>query len=768
MLALPVDSHLSLMMPPRCLVLIAAAPLALACGHDSTSPSAGPPSHLAAGTPLNQSAVVGTTIAGGLVVAVTDASGRPVSGASVAFAVTGGNGSTNPRIATTGTNGQATATWTLGTIAGDNIITASVSGVASSVTFHGMGNPGPTANLLLSPTSLRLPVNVDSARITASSLDLFGNQTTPPPVLVPRDPTLVSVDAAGFVHALRRGSSTWVVATSGTKSDSVLVTVLAVGQSICSGAAAPVDLAIGQTITGVSGGGFCVHASSAGAEYAIIPYYNSGVASATTVIEVRGQGLAPLSLPSASQLFSAAPRAQQHPAITIDHSFENRLRTRARTEAAKRLGGRGGWRASLDVARAMTVATIPAVGDLIALNTNPNDFCDNPQMKTGRVAAVTDKAIVVADTSNPAGGFSDEEYRSIGVTFDTLVDPVDRAAFGTPTDIDGNGHVILFFTRTVNELTPAGALGVTLGFFYPRDLYPKTTPPGPCVGSNFAEMFYLLVPDTGGVVNGNKRSKSLVLTLTNGSVAHEYQHLINASRRMYVNGVGTAFEERWLDEGLAHIAEELNFFRASQRSPRNNLDATAFTDPLFSSAYSVFAINNFRRYAIYLATPETQAPIGFNSGDDDLATRGAIWSFLRYAADHLPAGAESAFWFNLVNSKTSGMANLTNALGTSPAPLIHDWAISVFTDDNALNLDPRYLQPSWNARSILTGNGTSTAFPLLTRILSDNTQVSLNMVGYGVSFLRFSVASGQDALLTVTSNGQPLPSTMQVSVVRVR
>ena len=50
----------------------------------------------------------------------------------------------------------------------------------------------------------------------------------------------------------------------------------------------------------------------------------------------------------------------------------------------------------------------------------------------------------------------------------------------------------------------------------------------------------------------------------------------------------------------------------------------------------------------------------------------------------------------------------------------------------------------------------------------DNVQVSLNMVGYGVSFLRFSVASGQDALLTVTSNGQPLPPAMQLSVVRVR
>jgi hypothetical protein len=391
-------------------------------------------------------------------------------------------------------------------------------------------------------------------------------------------------------------------------------------------------------------------------------------------------------------------------------------------------------------------------------------------MRTGRVAAVTDKAIVVADTSNPAGGFTDDEYKSIGVTFDTLVDPVDRGAFGAPSDIDGNGHVILFFTRAVNEITPPGALGVTLGFFYARDLYPKIAAPGPCPGSNAAEMFYVLVPDTGGVVNNNKRSKSLVQTLSNGTVAHEYQHLINSSRRMYVNGVGTAFEERWLDEGLSHIAEELNFFRAANRSPRTNIDATAFGDPLFVSSYSVFAINNFRRYAIYLGSPETQAPIGFDANDDDLATRGAIWSFLRYAADHLPAGAESAFWFNLVNSKTSGMANLTSALGSGapPAPLLHDWAISVFLDDNSTNVDERYLQPSWNARSVLTGGGLSTAFPLLARTLSDNVQTSLNMVGYGVSFLRFSVANGQDALLTVTSNGQPLAAAMQVSVVRVR
>jgi hypothetical protein len=743
-----------------------AIPVVAACGHDSTSPSAGPAAHVAAATSLDRTAVVASTITNALVVTVTDASGRAVPGASVAFAVTAGNGSTSPRLATTNVSGQATASWTLGTIAGDNEVTASVSGLDTPIRFHATGTAGPTATLLLSPKTLRLPVNVDSTRIAASSLDTFGNATTPAPTLASRDPTLVTVDGTGLVRAVRRGGATYVVATAGGKSDSVLVTVLAVGQSICTGAAAPVDIAVGQVVTDVSGAGFCVHASSANTEYAIIPYYNSGVASATTVAEVRGQGIAPLELPSAD-VFAALPSIRSQPSVVPDYTFENRMRAQSRAEAAARLG-RPGWRVNLDAARASTVSALPAVGDLLPFNVNSSDFCDNPQIRTGRVAAITSKAIVVADTGNPEGGFTDDEYKSIGVTFDTLVDPVDRAAFGAPSDIDGNGHVILFFTRAVNAITPQGALGVTLGFFYPRDLYPKTAAPGPCPGTNFAEMFYLLVPDTGGVVNGNRRSKSLVQTLTNGTVAHEYQHLINASRRMYVNGVGTSFEDPWLDEGLAHIAEELGFYRSANRSPRANLDATGFADPSFNNAYSVFAINNFRRYGTYLATPEVQAPIGFADFDTDLATRGAIWSFLRYAADRLPAGAENAFWFALVNSKTSGMANLTNALGTSPAPLLHDWAISVFADDNVPGIDARYLQPSWNARSIITGGGVSVAFPLLTHALSDNVQVSLNMVGYGVSFLRFSVANGQDALLTVTSNGQPLPPTMQVSIVRVR
>ena len=470
------------------------------------------------------------------------------------------------------------------------------------------------------------------------------------------------------------------------------------------------------------------------------------------------------------------------PGLTPDIAFEQRLRKRERLEGTPRMAAaRAAWRnrraarsglsaSAQTTAGATDVATtVPAIGDLMKLNVNTLSYCDQPDYRTGRVVAITDRAIVVGDTANPSGGFTDAEYRSIGVTFDTLVDPVDRAAFGAPSDIDNNGHVIIFFTRAVNELTASGAGGVTLGYFYNRDLLPRVnTPATNCPASNEAEVMFLLVPDTGGVINGNRRSKSQVVTFASGTVAHEYQHMINAGRRLYVNAVGEHFEERWLDEGLAHIAEDINFWRAAGKNTRTNLDNSVYSDPKASAAYSTFEANNFLRYQIYLARPEIQSPIGFDAFDDDLQTRGAIWSFLRFAADHQPVGQDNAFWFKLVNSTTSGIANLTSALGAPPNALLRDWSISVFLDDNAANVDPRFQQPSWNLRSALTNGGTSLAFPLLTHLLADNTNSSTLMVGNGVSFFRFSVANNQDALFTVTSGGQPLPSTVQLAVVRVK
>ena len=243
--------------------MIAAAPVALPVAASRRRRRVGPPAHLVAVTDLNRTAVVGATIPGGL--------GRhrsptrraiPSTGASVAFAVTGGNGSTNPRIATTGANGQATAAWTFGTIAGDNVITASVSGVTTKRDLSRDGHArDPRRRCRCRPRACALPVNVDSARISAASLDSFGNATTPTPVLVaarsdadqPRRHGTRSRAATRIVDVGRRdvrrqdrtafSSPCWRSANRSARARRL-----------------PVDLAVGQVVTDVSGDGFCVHA----------------------------------------------------------------------------------------------------------------------------------------------------------------------------------------------------------------------------------------------------------------------------------------------------------------------------------------------------------------------------------------------------------------------------------------------------------------------------------------------------------------------------
>jgi hypothetical protein len=275
-------------------------------------------------------------------------------------------------------------------------------------------------------------------------------------------------------------------------------------------------------------------------------------------------------------------------------------------------------------------------------------------------------------------------------------------------------------------------------------------------------MFYILVPDPTGSVNGNIRTKLTVSNIVVGTVGHEYQHLINASRRLYVLNLPSDFEEVWLNEGLSHIAEELIFYRSAGLTPRQNIGTTVINSPSVLNAFSRFMNGNNGRYKQYLSSTESQAPI---SGDDDLPTRGAIWSFLRYMADLKRPGGDGDFWFQLVNTPLTGTANLQHVIGGDQAPYLRDWATSVYTDDFAPNVAARYAQASWNTRqAFLNPNGS---FPLVTRTMTDDVKAFVNLTGGGVSFLRLTVSNGQQTFITVTGpGGTALPSGVQLSVVR--
>jgi hypothetical protein len=514
----------------------------------------------------------------------------------------------------------------------------------------------------------------------------------------------------------------------------------------------PVELSVGEVRTALSGSNVCVRASAA-SEFVLNGFFASSVGTANTSVSVTGFGITTGASSGASNNIAATDEFTTLDGMTPRQSLELAFRAYEKNVLQPRMAGaRAAYR------NRATYATVPTtVGAAVTLNGSATG-CTNPNNRAAHVVAVSNRAIIVADDANPSGGFTSAEYASIAATFDTLVDPIDRNAFGDPTDIDGNGRVILFYTPTVNELTPATSQGVVEGFFNPRDLFPTTATSSlqACAGSNYAEMFYLLVPDPTGTINGNVRTKSNVIRSSIAVVTHEYQHLINASRRIYVNNAED-FEEVWLNEGLSHIAEELLFYRVSGLQSRTNLDAaTIKASQARVDAFNQHQIGNFGRYIEFLKKPELSSPYADN---DSLSNRGAVWSFLRYAADR-KATTDGTIWRELVNSPSIGMVNLNQVFGTGIMTWFRDWSISVYADDKVAAAS-QFQQPSWNFRSVLPQLGHTT-FPLKVRPLTNATASTVTLTGGGSMYATFGVPAGGNAGVSWTG------SNVVFSIVRTK
>ena len=224
--------------------------------------------------------------------------------------------------------------------------------------------------------------------------------------------------------------------------------------------------------------------------------------------------------------------------------------------------------------------------------------------------AVTEHAIVVADTANPSGGFSREEYRDFGVTFDTLVWDVDTRNFGEPEDFDENEKVIIFFTRAVNELSEENSNSVVGGFFYGRDLFERTGA-NACAGSNQGELFYMMVPDPAGGGEPQREDEGLRGREdgrgARARVPAPHQLLASALRERRQRRRGDLAERgsqphrrgAGLLRGRQPLAARATW--ASRRSARANRCST-------SSSSTSGA--NFGRFVAYLEEPASASPLG--------------------------------------------------------------------------------------------------------------------------------------------------------------
>lgn len=446
---------------------------------------------------------------------------------------------------------------------------------------------------------------------------------------------------------------------------------------------------------------------------------------------------------------------------------------------------------------------VPEPGDLARFRfaTGPDlsvSCQDTSRTVTGRVRAVGDRVVLVQDTAAPAGGFSDADFDRLRDEFDQVVLPTDSALFGGPADIDGNGRITVLFTPEVNRLTPRDAVSRIAGFFLPLDLVDAGDPEGSglqgpdgqvCPASNEGELLYLSVPDPDGT-EGPALPTAAALRLARSVTAHELEHLLSAEQRLvFGQGEFSDLGTTWLQEGLAHAAEEVVGLRMMDLDDGRDLeweDVTA--DRSLLELFNTFHLDNFGRLSLFMQAPAraTTLATADPGGLPSLQMRGFAWSLLRWAAD-TRAGGDAAVLFRQLSTGGSanrrGIENLEGATGASWEDLLSRYLLGLALDDADVNGEAAdFGLPTWDLRSVFAGlaenpgtRGTfvPSASPLLVLDLPlESAALDLDLGASTAVFLR--LASARDAppaaLRLGSQSGGAVPASVvpQLNIVRIR
>jgi hypothetical protein len=612
-----------------------------------------------------------------------------------------------------------------------------------------------SVSVALTPSSLLVG---QSGQATATIRDSQGTILTGRSVTwSSSDPTVANITSTGAFTANKIGPTT-ITGTVDGKTGSAQLAVTAPQVSCATNQLS--SLAVGEirTLSSAQKSFFCIAGGSAGSEYVAIPFFNLPVAASNISLRVAGTNT---STPSAVRATGDISSLQRHGAGTRDVGDVQLLAREYQDLRGKLSIARAAkvqFSRDIEPSRIMGLPAVPAVGAVYQLNANVlGNTCSDPKDLHGaRVVSVFPHVIVMVDTLAPAGGYTNAEMASFGQAFETSGYGLDTLNFGAPTDVDGNGKVLIFFTPGVNRIPgpPGGFVG---GVQTGRDLLPVAT----CAGSNEGEMFYMPVPDPNKTINGNYSNKTSLANGVLATLVHEFQHLINIGRRIYVSNA-TVAEEVWLNEGLSHIAEELLYYAASGKTPRSNISLTTVqASQAQLDAFNNYQIQNFGRLFSYMLAPEQNSPFAQN---DNLETRGAIWQLLRYSADR-KGGSERSVWYPLVNTTAAGQQNFNNIFG-SVIGMSRDWAVAQFADDMGFSLASNYTNPSWHFRGLMSALNSG-SFPLFTRSLSTS-PIDLTLAGGAASYIRFQVGPGATASLNMTASGLPLPAEVDVTVMRTK
>jgi len=362
------------------------------------------------------------------------------------------------------------------------------------------------------------------------------------------------------------------------------------------------------------------------------------------------------------------------------------------------------------------VPTVPGtakVGDVLTIrmpDRGSSSTCKNFVSLTVTVKAAGTRSIILEDNANPTGGFSASDYQSLSDRLDNQIFTTDVEYFGTPTDFDNNGKLVIVVTKEVNKTANL------LGEVFTADLVPQTQ----CASSNEGEFYYGRAPDPNGTA-GVKYAVTDALNDAPLLVAHEFSHVIQLGRRL-TYPPATAFQSTWELEGQATFAEEVNGFTALGLAPGQNIGfAVAFNRPPATQPIAWF-VDGWTDLAVYYGfKSQTERISGAPEQCSWLATStqgnsgpclsgrevyGVPYTILRYLSDQFgPAfpGGEKGLHRALIDNEFTGFATISSVIGQPIDVLLSRWAATLYTDDRFPGIDPKLTFTSWNLFNIEQG-----------------------------------------------------------------
>jgi hypothetical protein len=448
------------------------------------------------------------------------------------------------------------------------------------------------------------------------------------------------------------------------------------------------------------------------------------------------------------------------------------LRHMEETEAlVSRILARGGP-AAMAPPSAVSVPPTVQVGDTVNIQVVFGG-CAAPQPPARmEVRVVGTRSIVVTDNANPQGGYTQEELQGIADFIDTQIFARHEEHFGSFTDVDNNGRLVVVISRRVNDI------GGLLGFVSGVDLLS----PQSCPASNFGEYLYVITPDPDAAETSFLNKANALADLPR-LAAHEITHVVQLARRRVAAQPSLPI---WVLEGQAVMGEEItargvlglqgreNFGRQRVINPDEGAGTFWFRQRFFDLfRYFGFRTNTERNEG----APDGCGWLGREGSPDGISgpcnynrlPYGPAWSFLRWTADHFGdrVGGDAGFNRAIVSLPQGSLDALGGLVGEDYRDLLAYWAATLYTDDRAAGFEPLLTFPSWNLRDI------------------ENAYVStVRLVPYEQGFAPFerplTLAAGSSAYLRVSGTNQPgtairvqsgggtaPPGTVQMWVVRL-